>query len=86
MIERAKEINEGEDYNNLIIFAEGTTSNGKGIIDLKKGAFSINTPLKIRGIKYSGRFDPGFTLMESLPSLVGIMCNLKTSLTYYELE
>lgn len=40
--ERAREINAGKEFNNLIIFGEGTTTNGRGIASFKKGAFVID--------------------------------------------
>lgn len=67
--------------NNLIIFAEGTTSNGEGILSFKKGAFIVDSPLRIRSVKYKSRIHPGFVMLETIPLLVGVLCN-----TYIEVE
>ena len=37
----------------LVIFPEGTTSNCRGLLDFKKGAFKDFKPMKIVGIKFS---------------------------------
>ena len=84
--ERAKNIKDGVKYNNLIIFAEGTTSNGKGIAEFKKGAFILDSPLQPNGFKYDGKFHPGFTLLETIPLLIAIMANFYTSATYFTTE
>merc|ERR1719203_722051 len=45
----------------LLIFPEGTTTNGRGLIDFKKGAFVSGRPVRPVLIVYTGPFDPATT-------------------------
>ena len=55
----------------LLIFSEGTTTNGEGIIDFKKGAFILNRPITLIGVKYNGSFGNGFTLFNLGGHIIG---------------
>jgi 1-acyl-sn-glycerol-3-phosphate acyltransferase len=55
-MEKAKE-NLYEKVYPLIIFPEGTTSNGKSLLKFKVGAFNDLAPLTIVGLKYTCNFD-----------------------------
>lgn len=70
----------------LIIFPEGTTTNGKGLINFKRGAFIMDSPLKIRILKYNGKITPNFVGITMMDSLIGILCNLKNDITLYKLD
>ena len=50
--ERVKCIMRGDPLKPLLIFAEGTISNGKDLLSFKKGSFMDGTPLKIFAMKY----------------------------------
>lgn len=39
IIDRQKQIEESDDYNPIVIFAEGGTSNGQYLLTFKRGAF-----------------------------------------------
>ena len=45
----------------LLIFPEGTTTNGEGMLDFKKGAFIGGLPVRPVLIVYTGQFDPANT-------------------------
>eukprot|EP00929_Paragymnodinium_shiwhaense_P000909 TRINITY_DN101102_c0_g1_i1.p1 TRINITY_DN101102_c0_g1~~TRINITY_DN101102_c0_g1_i1.p1 ORF type:complete len:516 (-),score=127.30 TRINITY_DN101102_c0_g1_i1:45-1568(-) len=45
----------------LLIFPEGTVSNGEGILPFKKGAFVSGVPVRPVVIVYTGTFDPAST-------------------------
>lgn len=45
----------------LLIFPEGRTTNGEGVIPLKKGAFVAGKPVRPVLIVYTGQFDPATT-------------------------
>lgn len=42
----------------LLIFPEGTTSNGQGLHAFKKGAFAAGAPVRPVVVKYTGSWDP----------------------------
>ena len=44
----------------MIIFAEGTTTNGQGLINFKKGAFVTGGPIKLFALKYDTSFHQSF--------------------------
>eukprot|EP00931_Biecheleriopsis_adriatica_P122938 TRINITY_DN97995_c0_g1_i1.p1 TRINITY_DN97995_c0_g1~~TRINITY_DN97995_c0_g1_i1.p1 ORF type:complete len:413 (+),score=67.87 TRINITY_DN97995_c0_g1_i1:49-1287(+) len=45
----------------LLIFPEGKTTNGEGVIDFKKGAFVAGKPVRPVLIVWTGQFDPATT-------------------------
>lgn len=53
--ERVKLIDQGQLYPPIIIFPEGTTTNGEFLLAFKRGAFENLTPVKICVLKYSKR-------------------------------
>jgi hypothetical protein len=55
----------------LLIFSEGTTTNGDGVIDFKKGAFILSRPISLLGLKYKGSFGNGFTLFNLGGHMIG---------------
>lgn len=55
LIERSEKIIDGENYPQILIFPEGTTTNGHYLISFKKGAFLKNYPIQIICLKYEER-------------------------------
>lgn len=45
----------------LLIFPEGTTTNGEGLVDFKRGAFVSGVPVRPVVTVYTGQFDPATT-------------------------
>jgi lysophosphatidylcholine acyltransferase/lyso-PAF acetyltransferase len=45
----------------LLIFPEGTTSNGEGLLEFKKGAFISGVPVRPVILVYTGQWDPAST-------------------------
>ena len=59
----------------LVVFAEGTTSNGKAILKFKKGGFYPLTPVLPIFIKYNGLFClPSF---DTLPMLYHVKIRIE---------
>jgi lysophosphatidylcholine acyltransferase/lyso-PAF acetyltransferase len=54
--ERANLIKEGKSYPQILVFPEGTTTNGDYIISFKKGAFFTHFPVQIVCLKYKKRY------------------------------
>lgn len=50
--ERGDNIKAGKNYPPIVIFPEGTTSNGTHLISFKKGAFENILPIKVICIQY----------------------------------
>ena len=46
----------GKKFPSILIFPEGTTTNGKYIISFKRGAFAHMFPVKIFCLKYDARY------------------------------
>ena len=67
--------------NDLFLFAEGTTTNGQGLLPFKKGAFVCEGPIRLYALKYKGMVNPCFTLIDFFTLLIGLLCNLHTELT-----
>lgn len=86
LTERVENIRQGKNFSKLIIFPEGTTTNGNYVIPFKKGAFILGTPLKIMALKYKGRVSAAFSMMTSLDSAISIMFQLRTQLDAYAIE
>jgi len=70
----------------LIVFPEGTTSNGEYLISFKKGAFMHLNPVKIYAIKYTNKkFSPAFDALGIGKSFLFTLLQLKNSITVYDL-
>jgi hypothetical protein len=55
----------------LLIFAEGGTTNGSGLISFKKGAFFAEKTIRPIFLKYSWyQFSPSFDVLELLPLVI----------------
>lgn len=52
----------------VVIFPEGTTSNGEGLLDFKNGAFNPGVPVRPAIIVYTGTFNPGVTSFKRTPN------------------
>lgn len=61
--------------NNLIIFAEGTTTSGKGLIPFKIGAFVAGCPIKLSFLKYEGEFDYQYLGLSNFEMTVALLTN-----------
>ncbi|KAJ6237106.1 lysophosphatidylcholine acyltransferase 1 [Anaeramoeba flamelloides] len=61
LIDQLKKRYENDDYVPLCIFAEGTTTNGEGVITFRKGAFETGYTIHPVRVEYKGGFPFKFT-------------------------
>jgi lysophosphatidylcholine acyltransferase/lyso-PAF acetyltransferase len=84
---RVQNIKNGKQLPQLMIFPEGTTTNGQYIISFKKGAFATLAPVDIRCVKYTNpRFSPAIDIMGMGVAFLGTMCQLYNGVTMYEFD
>jgi len=70
----------------VLIFPEGTTSNGEYILSFKKGAFANMTPLRMYAVKYTNKnFSPAFDTLGIGKLFLFIMLQFRNSVTVYDL-
>lgn len=68
----------------MIIFVEGTTTNGEGLIAFKKGAFILEGPIKCCSIKYGGTIHPAYIMCDMIPLALAMMTNIGYICTFQE--
>jgi len=67
----------------VLIFPEGTTTNGEYLISFKKGAFINFSPVKIYGIQYTNKnFSPAFDTLGMGNGLLFTLLQLNNSVTF----
>ena len=65
--QRVKNYNDHKSANQLLIFPEGTTSNGRGLLKFKMGAFASKPKITIFGLIYDcDGFDMGMDEITTL--------------------
>ena len=72
IVERQRMVEEdGVDYNPMCIFAEGTTSNGTGLLKFKRGAFvGLRTIIPVFAKVNHRYLSPTFDIVEFWPLLI----------------
>jgi len=76
VIDKQNAINDGKDSSSLLIFAEGTTSNGSSVLPFKKGAFLSNLPVKPYLILLNnGELSLAMDVIEMLYHIFIVICN-----------
>lgn len=70
----------------VLIFPEGTTSNGEYILSFKKGAFANLTPVKMYALNYEKKsYSPALDSLGTGKSFIFTMLQLYNSVTIYDL-
>ena len=73
--QRCDFIMEGKKFPSILIYPEGTTTNGKYIISFKRGAFAHMFPVKIFCLKYDARnFHPAVEPLNPLLHFILTLC------------
>ena len=69
----------------LIIFPEGSVTNGTALFKFKKGSFVFHTPLKLNAMTFNyNRLNPYFSEVGSILELFLLgMCNWYNTVTFY---
>lgn len=90
MIEQIKErqeiIEKEGRYPPIIVFPEGTTSNGTTLLSFKKGAFAALKPVRPVFLRYGyTSFNPTYDVMPFLALFILQCCSYNFTVTYHEL-
>mmetsp|Transcript_14241 Transcript_14241/g.15920 ORF Transcript_14241/g.15920 Transcript_14241/m.15920 type:complete len:278 (+) Transcript_14241:275-1108(+) len=81
LIQRQEDIDSGKDKFPLIIFPEGTTSNGLKMMEFKRGAFEAMKPVKPISVKYRGHnFHPTYEVLPFPVHVILMLSQLYSSL------
>lgn len=70
----------------ILVYPEGTCSNGYALMRFKKGAFMHKKPIKIHAIKYNAAFAPSFNNTHPFISLFLTTGQLWGELEAFEIE
>ena len=83
---RAARVKESEDIFPLLIFPEGTCSNGRSLMSFKKGAFFTGDPIKIYVLQYNNDYQVISSIANINPAFAILVTLLQCSnnLTLYE--
>ena len=68
--ERVDAILSGRKLNSIMVFPEGTTTNGKCVIGFKKGAFSTKSGVKIHALRYNGRVNLALSTVKDIDAFL----------------
>lgn len=82
--QRVEDVQQGKQFNGLTVFPEGTTTNNRGLLDFRKGAFAALTPIRIFGLKYISKFHPMLLMINMFDCFMGISLQWSNSLTVYQ--
>lgn len=84
--DRTMRVREKEDIFPLLIFPEGTCSNGRTLMSFKKGAFFTGDPIKIYVVQYNNDFEVVSSIANINPAFA-ILVNIlqpRNHMTFYE--
>ena len=76
-----------KEFSQLSIFVEGITTNNKGLVDFRKGAFILGAPVKIYYLDYGfDFFNPTLTYISIMHNLFIMLLQYRQKITYYSLK
>jgi len=75
-----------ESVSPILIFPEGTTSNGEYLLSFKKGAFCNLTPIHVTGIKYHAtRYSPGYDTIGATRGFLFLLLQISNGVTFFDM-
>lgn len=86
MLEERVRLAESGKIGPIIVFPEGTTENGRGLMKFKKGPFSVERPFYIFGLYYESEFLPCYDLLHVNYQLFFILSQWSHKLTYLKFK
>ena len=69
-------------YQPLLIFPEGTTTNGRAMMKFKRGAFELEKPFYVYSLYYHSKFVPCLNMIKPAPSNFIMLSLLSNNITY----
>lgn len=84
--DRVSKIKNGNKLSKIVVFPEGATTNGNYILEFKKGPFTLDTPIKVMGMKYATRFRPSNCLLDDVDSVLWSLTQFRNELKVIEIE
>ena len=70
-----------------MMFPEGVTTNGEGLIDFRRGAFDLGAPVKLNFIEYKiSRFHPGISFISVIDTLILMLLQYRQRVTVKTLQ
>lgn len=70
----------------MIIFPEGTTCNGRGLMAFKKGPFMYEKPVIVYSLYYGNAFSPCFNLISNSASLFILLSSFENKITFLRFD
>lgn len=83
--ERVELANKGK-INPILIFPEGTTTNGRGMMKFKRGAFELEKPILVCSLYYEGKFLPCLNLLRGIHSVLINSSILRNKVSFYRFK
>jgi len=77
---------ERDEYQPLMIFCEGTTTNGRGMMKFKRGAFELERPILVNSLFYESNFLPCLTSIKAGSSALLNISQFSNKVTYFRFD
>lgn len=75
-----------DEMNPLIVFPEGTTTNGRAMMKFKKGGFFLQYPITVTALWYEGRFLPCLDMITLASSALIFFSSFRNKVSYMRIK